>query len=254
MTEEPNKIQSVENFSWASLIENELSGSINDQFLNGSLNAEIDKKDKNMGNDNITLGEIMSIDCKSICERKLLDYQNIIANNLKKYIKQCMENNEKIDLNLHKNKFEWLSDANKYLSKKLKLPDIPIKMSGNEIIARSSYKFCEYSYDCEFNYSKNLTSQNKNQKKTRGCYKQHFVYNFLKTDIDSIVLYLEKTQNNGGEINYEELNKCMNTICYVINKMKDELENLHFRYGSEFKKYHMEKSTNFQATKKICLN
>lgn len=227
-----------ENFSWASLIENELSDNINDQLLKGSIGVEIKKC-----NDNITLSEILSMDYTKLCERKLMEYQNIMANTLKKYIKQCMENNENIDLNLHKGKFKWLSDVNKYLSSKLKLPHMPIKSSNNEMITRSSYKFCEYSYDCEFNYPKD-------NRKTRGCYKQHFVYNFLKSDIDSILLYLEKIENNKIDINYEELNKCMNTICYVINKMKDELENLHFRYGKNYKQYHVERSTYFHKIKK----
>jgi len=47
-------------------------------------------------------------------------------------------------------------------------------------------------------------------KKNRGCYKQHFVYNFLKTDVDSIIIYLKKIEDKNISINYEELNKTTN--------------------------------------------
>lgn len=231
-----------ENCSWASLIENELSGSISDQVLKGSTSQDLNKNV--CLEENLSLGEMMSLDFKSLSIRKIIEYQNIMANNLKKYIKQCMENNENLDLNLHMSKFEWLSNINNYLSKKLKLPNIPIKNSNSENIARSSYKFCEYSYDCEFNYPKNI-------KKIRGCYKQHFVYNFLKADIDSIILYLKKVNSDNITINYEQLNICMNTMCFVINKMKDEIENLYSRYKENYEKYHQERSINLNNKKSV---
>ena len=246
--------KSTNSFCWASLIENELSGSIDDKMLKSNSICENEdeneknknnKNNKNENENNITLSEILSIDYNKINVRKLMEYQNIMANSLKGYIKQCMDNNEKIDYNLHIAKFNWLSNINNYLSTKLNLPNIPIKEINNKSkersiieIARSSYKFCEYSYDCEFNYPKNL----KNVKKIRGCYKQHFVYNFLKTDIDSLIEYLDKIEKGTIQVNYDELYKCINTICYVINKMKDELENLHFRYGENYNKYHCERS------------
>jgi len=71
--------------------------------------------------------------------------------NLKKFLKQCTNEN----IESHITKLKWLSNVNDYLSKKLNLPEITTKSSVNNSITRSSYKFCEYSYNCEYNYPKN---------------------------------------------------------------------------------------------------
>lgn len=216
------------NSSWATLIENDLNDKSNDQILNNS----------SILDNNLTIYDLLKLDYKNIGIKKIIDYQYIIANEIKRYIKNYIDKKEKFDYNLLRIKLEWLSNINNYLSKKLNLPINNVKEingNGEEVIPRSSYKFCEYSYDCKYNYPCNINKNNK----LKGCNKQHFVYNLLKSDIDAILLYLTKI--NKENINYEQINKCMNTICYVISKMKNEIENLYSKYKDNYENYHIER-------------
>ena len=218
------------NNDWASLIETELN--IDDKILK-NINNQENKKTIIASAESLPINDILSLDFRTLETVKMIEYQNIIANNLKKFLKQCTNEN----IESHITKLKWLSNVNDYLNKKLNLPEITTKSSVNNSITRSSYKFCEYSYNCEYNYPKNA-------KKIRGCYKQHYVYNFLKADVDSIILHLIKAKENNTKINFEQLNICMNTICYVIGKMKEEIENLYSQHKEKYEAYHMERSVN----------
>lgn len=212
--------------SWILLVEDELANRISDKNLST----------KNM-DDNLDPDNILDIEYKKLDSVKLINYQLTVINHFKKYVKTCMDaENTCNNMSNYMKYLYWLSDVNLYMSCKLGLQNVLHRNYGIDIIPRSSYKFCEYSHDCEFNYPSKLNKK----KNTRGCYKQHFVYNYLKTDIDSVIEYLNKNNDN---INYSQLNICINTILFVINKMKDELENISARYKNDYEKYHLEKST-----------
>lgn len=213
----------MDNLCWASVIEKDISDNIDNKILDNKLEDHIPSND-----------EILNSNYEKLSHKIIINYQYIITNDIRTNIKSCIDNNSEIDVDNYLVKFKWLYDVNNFLGNKMKLPDIPMKETSKDGISRSSYKFCEYSYDCEFNYPKNI-----NSKKQKGCYKQHFVYNYLKTDIQSIIHYLEN--NELENINYNELMKCMNTILFVINKMKDEIENIQLKYGNKYDDYIMNK-------------
>lgn len=213
--------------SWISLVENEV-------------NKETDNRDFRFSSSKPMIGseDILKTDYKNMDTIKLMEYQQIIIDQFKKFVRVCVEA-EKIggDYDDNIKYLYWLSEVNQYLSNKLGLQNIVHRNANNDNIPRSSYKFCEYSHECEFNYP---SKQNK-KKSSRGCYRQHYVYNYLKTDIDSVIDYLNKNKNNIH--NFNQINICINTISFVINKMKEELENLHHKYKTEYEKYHSEKSS-----------
>ena len=213
--------------SWILLVEEELARKVDDQNL---LIKSIDKP--------LDLDDILKIDFNSTGSIQLISHQLTIINYIKNCIKNCADVNGTSSTDLYIKYLYWLSDVNLHMSRKLGLQNVMHRNFGVDIIPRSSYKFCEYSHDCEFNYP---PKQNK-KKNTRGCYKQHFVYNYLKTDIDSVIDYLNKNK----DVNYNQLNKCINTMLFVINKMKDELENLAAKYKNDYEKYHIEKSYSFK--------
>jgi hypothetical protein len=222
--------------SWAELVAPDMSKSISDKILiNSGVSNNIKNDVSEPSRNNISISEILVLDLNDMKVLDILEYQSIIVQNLKKYIKQCNEKKENIDIELHMPKFQWLDRSSNLLAEKLQLQKIIHRSYiHNGIIARSSYKFCEYSHECEFNYPKNK------KKFGKGCYKQHFVHNYLNADINSIIEYIKNTKNE--DINYNEINKCMKTIDHVINNMKDELENLKIIHKDNYDKFHKERS------------
>ena len=57
---------------------------------------------------------------------------------------------------------------------------------------------------------------------TNNCFEQHIVFNYLFLDADNLINYI----NNNTEYNINEIQKSINTIYYVINHIKEELENI----------------------------
>ena len=57
---------------------------------------------------------------------------------------------------------------------------------------------------------------------TNCCYEQHIVYNYLYLDIKFLYDYIVEKNN----YDLVEIQKCINTIYFVINHIKEELENL----------------------------
>lgn len=223
--------------SWANIVDTEISGHIENKLLSSN---SYDSKTKN--NDQTSSGplhnitDIISKFPSSVSDTTLLEQQTYISAHLKKYIKQCSEvKDAKFDYNLHIPKFLWLAKASKYLSDKLKLPSIDHKINTVDFdrgsIPRSSYKFCEYNYDCQFNY----------KDKYNGCFAQHFVHNLVYADIMAIIQYIEYINDNSLAFNYVELSKCITTVSYVVKHMSEELSNLQFHYGN-IDMIHSEKS------------
>ena len=129
---------------------------------------------------------------------------------------------------------DWLLKGTLYFEKKLKLKPISAinNFRKNSIISRSSYKFCNFNYDCEFNY---------NKKKNHGCYAQHFVYNIVQSDIKSVIEYLRKNKCK-DTINLKEVKKCIDTISFVINHMYEELKNVDYYNNGKSDELHRERT------------
>ncbi|AYV81214.1 MAG: hypothetical protein Harvfovirus21_11 [Harvfovirus sp.] len=220
--------------AWADIVDTEIS--IPNKLLSSSSFDSVKNrghyhnvKTTNMYN----IADIMTKDPTTIKDLLLLEYQTYLSSHLKKYLKQCLETRKQqsqdagdqhiFDFNLHLPKFDWLAKATRHLSDKLALCIVHHKVSCDmTVIPRSSYKFCEYNYDCQFNY----------KERYNGCFAQHFVYNLVHVDIVAMIAYLKYCREGKNGVNYDELVKCITTISYVIKHMLEELSNLQFHYGS----------------------
>jgi len=233
--------------SWADIVDTEISGHIENKLLTSNSYDSTGKNHKQAAvNVTYNIADIVSKNPETIDDMTLLEWQVYLSSNLKKYIKQCAESTDrhnKLDYNLHISKFEWLARASKFLSDKLGLIITNHKMNNFDVqkgvIPRSSYKFCEYNYDCQFNY----------KEKYNGCYAQHFVHNLVFADISAMIYYLKANYEAGKEYNYDELVKCITTISYVIKHMYEEFSNLQFHYGN-IDNVHIERSKVKKEKKK----
>jgi hypothetical protein len=224
--------------SWANLINSELADSIEGKEIMGlsssntntifGLFGQTNKTTKQTAQKEPLLNtdEIMNIDHNIIFnelpDNKLLEYQMTVSSHLRKYFKGCNDKNEEINYDSCLLKLKWLIDVSKYFSDKLGLqcnPHKNITTSDFHTINRSSYKFCEYGHNCQFNYS--------NEGNKRGCFSQHYVHNLIYADMLSLYQYIIALQKcDDGQTNFIEIIKCINTISYVINHMFEELNEL----------------------------
>lgn len=221
--------------SWANLVNLEISKNTEDKPLITAQKHDDKKQTHEIDCEKvITVNEILSIDYKKVPEMKLLEYQVAISNNLRKYIRHCMEKDEIFDVELNLPKLEWLLIISKYLSDKNNLElQKHILRKFVSVIPRSSYKFCEFGYECTFNYQPSSKSKN-------GCYSQHFVHNLVYEDIHTLIDYFKSIEDKTGhpKINIQEVSKCINTISYVINHMLDEIKNVeYYKINSPKEKY-----------------
>lgn len=229
--------KTTNNNSWADIVDVEISPNIENKLLISSScdSSSNDPKGTSKGlggtkqiTSTYNIADIISTHPETIDVITLLEWQTYLSSHLKKYIKQCSELAEyKLDYNLHISKFEWLAKVSKLLSDKAGLKITCHKTNNYDIqhgiIPRSSYKFCEYNYDCQYNYR---------EEKYNGCYAQHFVHNLVYADISSVIYYLKYIHESNKNYNYDELVKCITTVAYVIKHMYEELSNLQFHYGN----------------------
>jgi|SRR3989344_6261973 len=170
--------------------------------------------------EDLSFKEIKELKFNNLSDILLLEYQkNIIES-----IKNEMYINDKID---NIDKLYWIKEVSLYFSNKINLP---IYMHNNSLIKqihRSSYKFCNYNYECQFNYNKH----------NKGCYAQHYVHNLVYADVDSILNYLKNTV-----IDINEVKKSIGTLAFVITHMHDELKNAIYFNGEIEKNIHIEKT------------
>lgn len=154
--------------------------------------------------------EIIESDFLLIPELKLLKYQSIIITILKKHISAFLLTKINFDLNKFISYTTWLYKTTCHLSDLHKFKDVPYKIKNSAfdvpIILRNSYEFCNYNHKCI--HCNNNT-----------CTKKHFVYNYIKADLNEIIQYLKQDI----EYNYKEIQVSINTIFFVINHMHDEL-------------------------------
>lgn len=203
-----------------------------------------------INNNKITdLNEIIQINFEDKKDLTILECQTYVSGYLRKNIKMFIdykmknnlvgENNTNleddiINIETYLKYLKWLLKGTLYFEKKLKLKPISIinNFRKNAIISRSSYKFCNFNYDCEFNY---------NKKKNQGCYAQHYVYNIVQSDIKSVINYLEKNKLK-DTINLKEVKKCIDTISFVINHMYEELKNVDYYNNGNSDELHKERT------------
>jgi len=214
----------VSNISWASIVEEELGGSITDKVLTESL---VNEEEKETTNCKLTdIEEILELDLCNLNDLEILEYQTFVSGNLRKNIRYSIDNydteKDKLSLDCFIKKLDWLMKTSSYLSKKLGMKPYKHESSkNNKLFPRSSYKFCNYNYECEFNY---------NLKKYKGCFAQHYVHNIVSADLAALIDCLNKMKSNNIEITLDilkELKKSTNTISYVTNHMFEELKNIY---------------------------
>lgn len=206
----------------------EVSGSCNDSLLSAT---SFSQSLPNDSTDNLKilqeLAELSECDIENIKTIKynnvsdivLLHYQIQVCNYLKKMIKKCAH----IDYYYTMKddiceKLEWLTGASKYLSNKIGLTMYNHACNNHinkNVIPRSSYKFCNYNYECEFNY---------NLKKTKGCFAQHYVHNIIYADIVALEKFIDNNINMDSD-GIEQIKKSITTMLFVITHMHDELLN-----------------------------
>ncbi len=209
----------VSNISWASMVEEELGNSITDKVLTGSIIKEDDEKKTCKKTD---IDDIIKTDLKKLNDLEILEYQTFVSGNLRKTIRHHIDNNNyKLDINCLVDKLTWLRMASEVLSKKLGMrPHKHDYGKHAKLFPRSSYKFCNYNYECEFNY---------NTEKYKGCFAQHYVHNVVFADLNALIKCIECIQEKKTPINMEllkELKKSINTISFVVNHMFDELKSI----------------------------
>jgi hypothetical protein len=195
--------------SWSEMI-NEEKGSCDREFF--KLSKEI------IADDIINVNDVLNMaDMSTIEDENILKYQVKLVNNLRSILKEKPSDEQYNEIKMC---IKWLMASSKYLSDKNKLKSYKHNNDFNKdkTIPRSSYKFCEYAYQCEFNY---------NKKKYNGCYAQHYVHNMLNADLISVDEFMEFNASNiNSNFVYHEIRKSINTISYVCNHMYEEYKNV----------------------------
>ena len=189
---------------------------------------------KKENNDKVDVGDILKSKQEDLDDLKILKYEKEIIDDIKKSIKKYMNsdsrNGLKYDYDQLINKLEWIVNASKYLSKKLKL-ELYVHKSVKIGVPRSSYKFCKRRHECHYNYL---------HKEYDGCYAQHYVHHMMNADVSALLAYIEKTPND--KIKQNEIKTSVKTMSFVINHMVDELENVFNIYDKDLDKYHQERT------------
>jgi len=170
----------------------------------------------------------------------LLEHEDFVASFLFKYI---IQNNECV-LEKIMQCLNYLERTSRFLAQKT-TPNgaysLTPKATRGELIPRCSYKFCVSAALCHYNYPEK-------NKKSKGCYSDHYVHHKVVRDVESLKEYVERTYTSGNVTmirNNQEIIKCINTIAYVLKHMYDELWSVYLSCGkdSSYEQLHR----NFQA-------
>ena len=146
----------ISTLSWASQIEEELGDSIEDFLLCNEQEIEekcVEQKPK------IDIEYILDINFKKKIDEfndvELLGFQLTITDHLRKEFRSNEKSSKfkPFSFDIYEAKINWILECSKYFSNKLKLKITPHPHGNkNKPIHRSSYKFCDYNYECEYNY------------------------------------------------------------------------------------------------------
>jgi len=159
----------------------------------------------------LSISEIIALDYTRLTELKILEYQKYISSQIKKYVCECRDKEIEFNVTLHVPKLKWLSDSANFLAirRNMKLAK---HIKKQNIISRNSYKFCPLNSTCICNHNK-----------TKKCNGQHFVYNYVKSDIDEILDHLDMFDKKQLKaINLSEILISINTVSFVFNHMFEE--------------------------------
>ena len=163
---------------------------------------------------------------------EILKNQDLISSYISKSIQNILIN-KKIFLR----SIIYLRNSSKYLSEKIKqnLFNHNLECLRKDKIIRSSYKFCNFKQNCNYNYESGK----------KGCYADHYPHNMIYADCLSLIECINKYYKNEEEIQNKEIMRCINTISFVIKHMYDELNNLcMYSKRNEHDKFHYVKLNN----------
>lgn len=220
--------------SWASIIEEELqqSGKLEEVKI-GDSNEKKELKE-------ISSNEILKTDVKQIDDIHNIFYQRKLTQELKNSFEFTKDFFKKTEFYL-----QWIKKSSNHLVTSLNLPDYKNRLEKNisikNIIPRSSYKFCKYKQNCDFNYDK---------KNYEGCFAQHYVHNMVYSDVKILLKYLSLSENF-SDYNEQEIKKSLETLYFVINHMYEEMYNASKMYGSNNINFHVERSPTKKFNKKL---
>lgn len=207
--------------SWVNQFEDEIGSGLDDMEFIITDKTDDDKHDEPISDidEQFDIDKAISKKCTDLDgDLEVLKYQKNIADFLRNYVhyyvKRLDKSNVKFDPNLFLRYLIWLETASKYLSKKLNMPAIQHTAKADNIIPRSSYKFCDYGSECDYNYGDGKF-------KTKGCIAQHYVHNIVYADINILKIYINKMED--GQNLHSEILKSMNTISFVFSHMYNEL-------------------------------
>lgn len=157
----------------------------------------------------IYVDDIILIDPSMHSVNDLLQYECMVSS----FVKSLVE--KKLDLSDHlkniRDYLHWISICSKNLAHRINQPICEI---DHVYITRSSYNFCKDFVHCERFY---------NSQKKPSCNYHHFVHSLLKSDVDSVVHYIDNYLKSGGNLDVKNLVLSIKTICFVTQHMVSEM-------------------------------
>lgn len=210
------------------------------------LDIESNIKNNNTNLKQFNIDELIKniIDINKLKKENSLFLLKLILNNstnLNKFYFQTSENKKNKILIILNN----ILEITNILKNKINLNTIHVNLSliKETFIPRSSYKFCNFKDNCNYNY---------NKCKNKGCYAHHYVYDLLEYDLKSIIYYIENFIVNDIISSNKEITKSLSTINYVIKHMYEELNNIsiYIKKDENIEKYHKNNFKNNIKNKK----
>ena len=170
---------------------------------------------------------------ESIPDIKHLENQDFISSYIFKYI---IQNNYCEQENILKYLI-FLKNISNYLANKIgtKVEINNQRKIEDNSITRCSYKFCHFTYYCQYNYPEKQIKSNK------GCYSDHYVHNKVAQDLYYLINHIENNYLETEQVvlrNNQEVIKCINTITFCIKHMYDELWNIYISSKENYENYH----------------
>lgn len=175
---------------------------------------------------------------KGFSDIKHLENEDFVASYTFKYIIQ----NNTCELAVLLRALEYILTTSTYLAEKIGAKSHVLNFKTlapvSKGITRCSYKFCQYSHFCEYNYPE------KKGKVSKGCYSDHFVHHKLVQDLQFLISFVKKTYGSDQPTicvrSNQEIIKCVNTIAFVVKHMYDELWNIYLSCngGKEYESLH----------------
>tara|TARA_B100000161_G_scaffold250849_1_gene209422 strand:+ start:540 stop:1232 length:693 start_codon:yes stop_codon:yes gene_type:complete len=135
---------------------------------------------------------------------------------IKLLAKYTLQNNY-LDFSFFMKCIKLLINISSILMNRLNQTDVSHKTKNySNYIPRCSYKFCNFKEECFYNY---------NPKTKNICYQDHYVHNMVNADLVILRDYINvKFKDSKLVIPNKEILKTINTLCYVIEHMYNELK------------------------------